>query len=94
MNKPEKKEKQRFVDIAFSHMDALYTKAIRVTNNARIAEYFAQLTYEKAYYLFYQYDWKEDFGDWLLRIFDDVYMNQYLNQSGGELNQEILMNQK
>ena len=85
---------QRFVDIAFNHMDALYTKAIRATNNVRLAEYFVQLTYEKAHYLFYQFDWKDDFGEWLLQIFDDVYINQHLNQLGGEQNQEILVNRK
>ena len=74
------KTQERFSDLALSRMDALYTRAIRLTKNAMRAEKFVQQTYEKAFYLFDQYDWNNDFGEWLFQILDDVYMNQCLSQ--------------
>ena len=74
------KTQERFVDLAMSRMDALYTRAFRLTKNATRAEKFVHKTYEKAYYAFDQYDWNNDFGEWLFQILNDVYMNQCQSQ--------------
>ena len=62
-------ENHLFKQLALECMDNLYSKAIRMVNNTKIAEDLVQQTYELAYNRFEQFDKSDDFEKWLIGIF-------------------------
>ncbi len=66
-----------FVELAITHMDSLYTNAIRLTRSAIGAEYLVQKTYTYAYYFFTEFDTNSNFCEWINEILILVYKNDH-----------------
>jgi len=66
-----------FSDIAFVHMPALYTAALRMTRNSADAEDLVQETYLKAYRGFGSFQPGTNLRAWLYRILTNSYINVY-----------------
>jgi RNA polymerase sigma-70 factor, ECF subfamily len=60
------KEKELFEDLALKHMDNLYSTAIRLVKNTKIAEDLVQRTFESAFRRFENYNKKSDFEKWMI----------------------------
>lgn len=59
-----------FEQLARENMDALYSRAIRITHNAPKAEKLVQSTYSHAYQIFSSFDESIGFQDWLFDILE------------------------
>jgi len=66
-------EKQLFENLAFEHMDSLYSKAIRLARSQEGAEDLVQQTYASAFGVFEQFDIRSDFNKWLNEILMCTY---------------------
>ena len=59
-----------FERLARENMDALYSKALRITHNAPNAENLVQSTYSRAYQIFPSFDESVAFQEWLFQILE------------------------
>jgi RNA polymerase sigma-70 factor (ECF subfamily) len=71
-------EKKLFEDLALKHMDDLYSNAIRLAKNTKIAEDLVQQTIESAYGCFEKFDKNSDFEKWLNRILMFIHVNGFM----------------
>ncbi len=76
---------------AMTHMDALYSGALRLTHNPHDAEDLVQETYIKAFASFSQYKQGTNLKAWLYRIMTNTFISLYRKQQrspktvGGEV---------
>ena len=66
----QKSEPTEFERLARENMDALYSRAIRITRSAVNAENLVQSTYSKAYHTYSSFDYSISFREWLLQILE------------------------
>ena len=59
-----------FERLARENMDALDSRAIRITHNVPKAETLVQSTYSRAYQIFPSFDQTIGFQDWLFQILE------------------------
>ena len=59
-----------FERLAQANMDALYTRAIHITQNTPQAEALVQSTFSRAYSRFDSFDHRMRFRDWLFQILE------------------------
>jgi RNA polymerase sigma-70 factor, ECF subfamily len=69
--------KKRFEEIAFAHMDSLYSTALRMTRNAEEAEDLVQDTYLRAYRFFDKFEEGTNFKAWIFKILTNTFINKY-----------------
>lgn len=69
--------KKRFEEIAFEHMDSLYSTALRMTRNAEEAEDLVQDTYLRAYRFFDKFEEGTNFKAWIFKILTNTFINKY-----------------
>ncbi len=74
-------KEQEFNDIAFEHMDSLYSTALRYTRNAAEAEDLVQDTYFRAWKFFDKYQKGTNFKAWIFKILTNTFINRYRKQT-------------
>lgn len=77
MNSNEDKEKKIFEQIAFEHIDAMFSTALRVTRNHQDAEDLVQETFLKAYKYFHRFEPETNFKAWIFKILMNTFINKY-----------------
>jgi RNA polymerase sigma-70 factor (ECF subfamily) len=77
-NKPSPEERHKnFEALAFPHMDALYSTALRFTRNPLDAEDLVQDVYLRAYRFFDKFEEGTNFRAWIFRILTNTFINRY-----------------
>jgi RNA polymerase sigma-70 factor, ECF subfamily len=77
-NKPSTEERRKkFEALAFPHMDALYSTALRMTRNALDAEDLVQDVYLRAYRFFDKFEEGTNFKAWIFKILTNTFINRY-----------------
>ena len=71
------RQKQAFEEIAFEHMDSLYSTALRYTHNTQEAEDLVQDTYLRAYRFFDKFEQGTNFKAWIFKILTNTFINRY-----------------
>lgn len=66
-----------FENIAFEHLDSLYSTAFRLTQNKQDSEDLVQDTYLKAYQFFYRFEPGTNFKAWIFKILMNTFINSY-----------------
>lgn len=69
--------KTEFENIAFEHMDSLYSTALRMTRNAEEAEDLVQDTYLRAFRFFDKFQEGTNFKAWIFKILTNTFINRY-----------------
>ncbi len=69
--------KEKFEQIAFEHMDSLYSTALRMTRNTEEAEDLVQDTYMRAFRFFDKYQQGTNFKAWIFKILTNTFINRY-----------------
>lgn len=75
LSEPERRE--RFVEEALPHLDALYGAALRYTRNRTDAEDLVQDTMARAYSSFHQYEPGTNLRAWLYRVLSTTYISRW-----------------
>ena len=75
MNEEEKK--QKFEEIAFEHMNSLYSTALRLSRNTEEAEDLVQDTFLRAYRFFDKFELGTNFKAWIFKIMTNTFINKY-----------------
>ncbi|MBD3386828.1 sigma-70 family RNA polymerase sigma factor [candidate division KSB1 bacterium] len=70
-------KKNSFEDIAFDHMDSLYSTALRLTRNTQEAEDLVQDTYLRAFRFFEKFEEGTNFKAWIFKILMNTFINKY-----------------
>jgi RNA polymerase sigma-70 factor (ECF subfamily) len=70
-------KKNSFEDIAFEHMDSLYSTALRLTRNTEEAEDLVQDTYLRAFRFFEKFEEGTNFKAWIFKILMNTFINKY-----------------
>jgi RNA polymerase sigma-70 factor (ECF subfamily) len=73
---PEER-RRKFEALAFPHMDALYSTALRLTRNQLDAEDLVQDVYLRAYRFFDKFEEGTNFRAWIFRILTNTFINRY-----------------
>ncbi|MDZ7292649.1 MAG: sigma-70 family RNA polymerase sigma factor [candidate division KSB1 bacterium] len=77
-NKPSPEERRKqFEALAFPHMDALYSTALRMTRNQLDAEDLVQDAFLRAYRFFDKFQEGTNFKAWIFKILTNTFINQY-----------------
>lgn len=77
MGDSDQSKKDSFENIAFEHMDALYSTALRLTRNTEEAEDLVQDTYLRAYRFFEKFEKGTNFKAWIFKILMNTFINKY-----------------
>jgi RNA polymerase sigma-70 factor, ECF subfamily len=70
-------KKNSFENIAFEHMDSLYSTALRLTRNTEEAEDLVQDTYLRAFRFFEKFEEGTNFKAWIFKILMNTFINKY-----------------
>jgi len=66
-----------FQELAFKHVDSLYSTALRMTKNNLDAEDLIQDVYLRAFRFFHRFEKGTNFKAWIFKILTNTYINQY-----------------
>ncbi|TDI86656.1 MAG: sigma-70 family RNA polymerase sigma factor [Caldithrix sp.] len=66
-----------FQELAFMHVDSLYSTALRMTKNDFDAEDLIQDVYLRAFRFFHRFEKGTNFKAWIFKILTNTYINQY-----------------
>jgi RNA polymerase sigma-70 factor, ECF subfamily len=69
--------RKKFEQIAFEHMNSLYSTALRMTRNTMEAEDLVQDTYLRAYRFFDKFEEGTNFKAWVFKILTNTFINKY-----------------
>src|SRR4051812_46284695 len=69
--------KSEFEELALSHLDPLYSAALRLTKNERDAEDLVQDTCMRAYRFFDKFERGTNIRAWLFKILTNTFINRY-----------------
>jgi RNA polymerase sigma-70 factor (ECF subfamily) len=69
--------KQEFEELALSHLDPLFSAALRLTKNERDAEDLVQDTCMRAYRFFDKFERGTNIKAWLFKILTNTFINRY-----------------
>ncbi len=69
--------KQEFETLALSHLDPLYSAALRLTKNERDAEDLVQDTCMRAFRFFDKFERGTNMKAWLFKILTNTFINRY-----------------
>src|SRR6266851_4922622 len=69
--------KQEFETLALSHLDPLYSAALRLTKNERDAEDLVQDTCMRAFRFFDKFERGTNMKAWLFKILTNTFINKY-----------------
>src|SRR5574341_846166 len=70
-------QRQTFETLAFPHMDALYSTALRMTRNQLDAEDLVQDVSLRAYRFFEKFEEGTNFKAWIFKILTNTFINRY-----------------
>ncbi len=79
-DKAERRRKE-FEDLAYQHMDALYSTALRLTRNSLDAEDLVQDVCLRAYRFFHRFQTGTNFKAWIFKILMNTFINQYRKET-------------
>ena len=66
-----------FEEIAFEHIDSLYSTALRLTQSKQDSEDLVQDTYLKAFQFFSRFEPGTNFKAWIFKILMNTFINRY-----------------
>src|ERR1043165_4883730 len=69
--------KSEFEELALSHLDPLYSAALRLTKNERDAEDLVQDTFLRAFRFFDKFERGTNMKAWLFKILTNTFINKY-----------------
>jgi RNA polymerase sigma-70 factor (ECF subfamily) len=75
--KSDEEKRRAFEKIAFTHVDALYNTALRMTRNTLDAEDLLQDVYLRAFRFFDKFEEGTNFKAWIFKILTNTYINRY-----------------
>ncbi len=81
--------RKEFESLAFEHMDALYSTALRMTKNELDAEDLVQDVYLRAYRFFHRFKKGSNFKAWIFKILTNTFINQYRKKAKEPLRVEF-----
>lgn len=70
-------KRKAFEKLAFEHMDALYSTALRMTRNELDAEDLVQDVYLRAFRFFDKFEQGTNFKAWIFKILTNSFINRY-----------------
>jgi RNA polymerase sigma-70 factor (ECF subfamily) len=70
-------KRARFEGLAYPHMDALYSTALRLTHSPHDAEDLVQETYLRAFRFLDKFEAGTNFKAWIFRILTNTFINNY-----------------
>jgi RNA polymerase sigma-70 factor (ECF subfamily) len=75
--KSPEERRQKFEELAFPHMNALYSTALRMTRRPLDAEDLVQDVYLRAYRFFDKFEEGTNFKAWIFKILTNSFINRY-----------------
>jgi RNA polymerase sigma-70 factor (ECF subfamily) len=72
-----KEQRNLFEEIAFEHMNSLYSTALRLTQSQQDSEDLVQDTYLKAFQFFHRFEPGTNFKAWIFKILMNTFINKY-----------------
>ena len=72
-----RREKELFNRELLTHLDALYSSALRLTRDKNDAEDLVQETFERAFRSAHTFEWGTNLKAWLFRIETNAFINNY-----------------
>lgn len=69
--------RQEFEELALTHLDPLFSAALRLTKNERDAEDLVQDTFMRAYRFFDRFERGTNIKAWLFKILTNTFINRY-----------------
>ncbi|RMD92867.1 MAG: sigma-70 family RNA polymerase sigma factor [Calditrichaeota bacterium] len=73
----DREKTREFESLAFRHMDALYSTALRLTKNQLDAEDLLQDTYLRAFRFYDKFSPGTNFKAWIFKILTNTFINRY-----------------
>ena len=70
-------KRKEFQELAFEHMDSLYSTALRMTRNEVDAEDLVQDVCMRAFRFFHKFERGTNFKAWIFKILTNTFINQY-----------------
>lgn len=70
-------KRERFEKLAYPHMDALFSTALRLTRNQLDAEDLVQEVYLRAFRFFDKFEEGTNFKAWIFKILTNTFINNY-----------------
>ena len=70
-------QRRLFEEIAFEHLDSMYSTALRLTQNQQDSEDLIQDTFLKAYQFFNRFEPGTNFKAWIFKILMNTFINRY-----------------
>lgn len=77
----ENSKRKEFEEIAMTHIDSLYSMALRLVFNKEEAEDLVQETYLKAYRFFNTFQKGTNIKAWLFKILRNTFINKYRKEA-------------
>jgi RNA polymerase sigma-70 factor, ECF subfamily len=77
MSDHQNEQTTKFEQVAFAHMDSLYSTALRLTRNTEEAEDLVQETYLRAFRFFDKFQEGTNFKAWIFKILTNTFINKY-----------------
>lgn len=75
--KSDRNARRLFEEIAYEHLDSMYSTALRLTQNQQDSEDLVQDTYLKAYQFFHRFEPGTNFKAWIFKILMNTFINRY-----------------
>jgi len=82
-------KRKRFEAVAYPHMDALYSTALRLTRSPRDAEDLVQEAYLRAFRFLDKFEEGTNFKAWIFRILTNTFINNYRKRARTPLHVEF-----
>ncbi|MCI0532325.1 MAG: sigma-70 family RNA polymerase sigma factor [candidate division Zixibacteria bacterium] len=74
-------KRKEFEEVALTHLNSVYSSALRLAQNPTDAEDLVQETYLKAYRFFHRFKPGTNCRAWLLKILTNIFINRYRQRS-------------
>jgi RNA polymerase sigma-70 factor (ECF subfamily) len=81
--------REKFEELAFPQMEALYSAALRLARNPLDAEDLVQEVFLRAYRFFHQFEEGTNFKAWIFKILTNTFINHYRKKTRGPQQVEL-----
>src|SRR5512145_1337223 len=81
--------REKFEELAYPHMEALYNAALRLARNPLDAEDLVQEAFFRAYRFFHQFEEGTNFKAWIFKILTNTFINHYRKKTRGPQQVEL-----
>ncbi len=81
--------REKFEELAYPHMEALYNTALRLARNPLDAEDLVQEAFLRAYRFYHQFEEGTNFKAWIFKILTNTFINHYRKKTRGPQQVEL-----